>query len=117
VPGSEYVVDVKSSARRANGAVGTFVRDEGSRRGFESRAAADEWAASLSSDGGHVWVRDANPDDAADVDGYLMAYGRDPVPEETDQPGDQGGLELFGVELLVDAHDTEQVPLERFDLK
>lgn len=116
MPDSEYVVDVKPSARRANGGVGTYVRDNGGRRTFEDRPAADEWATALSASGGHVWVRDANPDDSTGADGYLMAYGYEPDPIEGEKPGEQGGLERFGIELVADPHDSEQVPLERFDL-
>ncbi|MEF8831439.1 MAG: hypothetical protein V5A23_07885, partial [Halobacteriales archaeon] len=66
---------------------------------------------------GHVWVRDANPADCADVDGYLMAYAREADRDDGEPKGEQEGLELFGVELVTDPHDSEQVPLERFELE
>lgn len=72
-----YVVAVKPSARRTNGAAGRYVHAEGPRRRFESRAAAEEWAAALTEEGERrVWVRDANPNDAAPVDGYLIGRTR-----------------------------------------
>lgn len=113
---SEYVVDIKPSARRASPDVGRYVRDHGGRRAFADRSAADGWAAKLSADGGKVWVRDANPDDATGADGYLMAYGHEPTPAEDPDPGEQGGLERFGVAVVDDGAEPTQLPLERFDL-
>lgn len=69
-----YVVDIKPSARRRNGAVGTVVNDRGSRHRFESRDDAEMWAAGLSARGErHVWIRAANPDDGTGADGYLVS--------------------------------------------
>jgi len=111
-----YVVDIKPSARRASAGVGRYVRDSGGRRTFDDRSAADTWAAQLSADGGNVWVRDANPDDGTGADGYLMAYGKDSGSVDDPTPGEQGGLELFGVEVVDDDAGLKQLPLERFDL-
>lgn len=68
-----YVVALKPSARRSNAAVGRLVFEGGQRRTFDSRAVADEWARRLSRGDGDVFVRDANPNDGADVDGYLIS--------------------------------------------
>lgn len=71
---SPYVVDIKPSARRANGAVGTLICRQGAVHRFESREAAAEWAESLSAEGNaHVWIRDADPRDSDDVNGYLVS--------------------------------------------
>ena len=76
---SDYVVDVKPSARRTNGAVGVAVCRDGARRQFDDRAAADAWAADLSTRGdGRVWIRTADPDDRSEADAYLV--GRYPRP-------------------------------------
>ena len=113
-----YLVDIKSSARRVNAPVGSYVQAKGTCRQFDCRDDADEWAADISDDHTTVWVRDANPNDASDVDGYLMAYLRDHDVTLDEEPGQQGGLEQFGVRLL-DLDDEEtgaQVPLGRFHL-
>ena len=68
-----YVVEVKPSARRTNGAVGKAVNSRGARREFDDREAAEGWADDLAADGNStVWIRDANPNDESDVDAYLM---------------------------------------------
>jgi len=72
----EYVVAVKPSARRTNGTVGRLVFERGPRERFDSRALAEEWARALSRGGGQVWIRDANPNDQAQVDGYLVSSNR-----------------------------------------
>lgn len=78
----DYVVAVKPSARRANATVGRIVVQEGTRQTFDSRPLADGWARGLSQGGGgRVWVRDANPNDDDDVDGYLVSSNRVPVGE------------------------------------
>ncbi|KTG10663.1 hypothetical protein AUR64_08055 [Haloprofundus marisrubri] len=70
---SEFVVEVKQSARRTNGAVGAAVVRRGSRRRFRTRADAESWAASLSGGGEpRVWIRLADPRDDSDTDGYLV---------------------------------------------
>lgn len=70
---SQYVVDVKRSARRTNGAVGVAVCRDGSRRRFADRAAADAWAIDLSERGGRrVWIRVADPEDQSNADAYLV---------------------------------------------
>jgi hypothetical protein len=71
-----YVVAVKPSARRTNGTVGRLVYERGPRERFDSRAFAEEWARALSRGGGRVWIRDANPNDDAAVDGYLVSSNR-----------------------------------------
>lgn len=71
-----YLVEIKASARRHNGAVGDLLNREGARHEFEDRAAADAWARSLADDGEHtVWVQDAPPHAEGLVDGYLMSRG------------------------------------------
>lgn len=89
-----YVVAIKPSARRRNAAVGEYVRDHGGERAFPARAAADEWAVDLSSDGGHVWVRDANPNDGDAVDGYLVSRARR-AATDGERPGTQSPLAEF----------------------
>ncbi|MFB6154499.1 MAG: hypothetical protein ABEJ22_01295 [Haloferacaceae archaeon] len=74
---SDYVVAIKPSARRTNGAVGELVNGRGTRRRFDSRADAEAWAAGLSAQGERrVWIRTANPGDRTDADAYLI--GRRP---------------------------------------
>jgi len=76
-----YLVEIKSSARRHNAAVGETLNSDGSRHEFEDREAADEWARDLSADGEHtVWVQDAPPHARGLVDGYLMSRGTVRVP-------------------------------------
>jgi hypothetical protein len=86
-----YVVAVKPSARRVNAAAGEWVNREGPRRPFDSKAAAREWARSVSDDS-RVWVRDANPNDPAPVDGYLVGRALDPARRRSDPPGEQARL-------------------------
>ncbi|WP_225316342.1 hypothetical protein [Haloferax sp. CBA1149] len=76
-----FVVDIKPSARRTNGAVGTLVNRRGRRHVFSSRDDAEMWASGLSSRGGvSVWIRRADPRDESDVDAYLVGRrGREPV--------------------------------------
>lgn len=78
-----YVVAIKPSARRHSAGAGEFVARRGSRRTFESKPLAREWARDLrSSGGGTVWIQDAAPNDPADVDGYLVAaHGRRSGPD------------------------------------
>lgn len=72
-----YLVEIKASARRHNGAAGDLLNREGARHEFEDRAAADEWARSLTVEGGHtVWVQDAPPHADGLVDGYLLSRGQ-----------------------------------------
>ena len=72
--GDRYVVEIKSSARRANGMVGRVVNSRGVHHRFESREHAETWAAGLSSQGARpVWIRRANPNDPSPVDAYLMS--------------------------------------------
>ncbi|XVH30537.1 hypothetical protein ACNS7O_09010 [Haloferacaceae archaeon DSL9] len=68
-----YVVEIKPSARRHNAAVGREINRAGTRRRFETRAAAERWASDLSAGDDRVWVRSADPADAAPVDGYLVS--------------------------------------------
>ena len=76
-----YLVEIKGSARRHNAAVGELLNRDGGRHQFEDRAAADEWARTLSTDGEHtVWVQDAPPHARGLVDGYLMSRGAVRVP-------------------------------------
>jgi len=70
---SVVVVAVKPSARKRNAKVGRLVFEDGSRHPFESRAAAERWAADLSTGDGHVWVASAHPRDDGDADLYLVS--------------------------------------------
>lgn len=68
-----YVVDVKRSARRTNGAVGAAVCRDGARWRFGSRADAERWATTLSKRGtSRVWIRTADPADDSLADAYLV---------------------------------------------
>ena len=93
-PDDGYVVAVKPSARRTNATVGRLVYERGPRERFDSRALAEEWARALSRGGGEVWIRDANPNDGAPVDGYLISSNRHRVGGRS---GD-GPLEAFAGE-------------------
>jgi hypothetical protein len=71
---TEFVVDIKPSARRANGVVGTTVHRRGVRRRFEAREDAESWAAGLAARGSRtVWIRSANPNDQTGADAYLVS--------------------------------------------
>jgi len=107
-----YVVAIKPTARKASAAAGEHVRDVGPTREFDSRAAAEAWVREEAD--GAVWVRDANPNDGSPADGYLMSWRHAPDPAPPDPPGEQDGLERYGVPLPDD--DGEQVPLGRYDL-
>jgi hypothetical protein len=86
---TRYVVDIKPSARRRNGAVGTVVNDRGSRHRFESRDDAEMWAAGLSARGERrVWIRAANPGDETGADGYLVSRRR---PRDSGTGADRDG--------------------------
>lgn len=71
------MVEVKPSARKANGAVGRYVHRRGVRREFDGRAAAEAWADGLSEGRRPVWVRSAHPADDSEVDGYLVSRHHD----------------------------------------
>ena len=93
----EYVVSVKPSARQRSRQAGEWVASHGSTRSFPSKALARQWAREQSGPGRHVWVQDADPNDADDVDGYLVAGRR---PSGSDDPdGEQVGLAPY-------AHDS-----------
>lgn len=84
-----YLVAVKRSARQASAAVGEWVRDEGTRRDFDSKQAAREWAGDLG-DERTVWVQDAHPADDSPVDGYVVARRVDFwVSRDEEPPGEQ----------------------------
>jgi hypothetical protein len=96
----QFVVSVKPSARRANGAVGRGVNRSGTRHRFDSRDDAETWAAGLSARGErHVWVRAANPNDRSDVDAYLVS--RRPRERQTtatvDGSVDQHAIPEYGL--------------------
>ena len=94
---SGYLVEVKRSARRSNGSVGTVVCQRGARHRFDSRDAAESWASDLSDDDNPVWIRAANPDDRSDVDAYLIGWiHRVTAPAADETPGDQAWLADFG---------------------
>ena len=93
---SGYLVEVKRSARRSNGSVGTVVCQRGVRHRFDSRDAAEEWASDLADDDNPVWIRAANPDDRSDVDAYLIGWvHRVTAPPADETPGDQAWLADF----------------------
>jgi len=71
---SEYLVEVKHSARKSNAAVGSVVCQHGVSHRFASRDEAEAWAADLAAADAHVWIRAANPDDRSDVDAYLVGW-------------------------------------------
>lgn len=85
-----FVVAVKASARRTNGAVGRAVNRDGPRHEFPDREAAERWARRFAREGDRpVWVRRANPDDTDPVDAYLV--GRRPRHGQTDGRSPRGG--------------------------
>ncbi|MFB6143095.1 MAG: hypothetical protein ABEJ30_07100 [Halorientalis sp.] len=93
----EYVVDIKPSARRTNGLVGSVVNRRGPRRRFEAREDAEAWAAGLSERGDRtVWVRAANPDDRTGADAYLVGRYREPRNDPVEPPGEQAPLPPAG---------------------
>ena len=67
-----YVVEIKRSARRINGAASEWVARRGADRTFATKADARRWATAISGDG-PVRVQDVAPNDPDDVDGYLVA--------------------------------------------
>lgn len=71
-----YVVAVKPSARKRSAAAGELVAESGPRASFRSKHAARRWAERASEDGRRVWIQDANPNDPAAVDGYLVGGAR-----------------------------------------
>lgn len=87
----DYVVAVKRSARRVSPGAGCWVRGNGPRRRFDSKAAAREWARSISPSDSTVWVQDAAPWDDSPVDGYVVA-GRRVPPRGDAAPGEQTSL-------------------------
>jgi hypothetical protein len=94
----EFLVAIKPSARRTNGAVGRTVNRSGTHHRFEFRVDAETWAAGLASRGGTpVWIREANPNDDTDVDAYLM--GRRRTPDRTrGDTGDQTGVREYATD-------------------
>ena len=87
-----YVVEIKRSARRINGAASEWVARRHATRTFATKADARRWARVISGDG-DVRVQDAAPNDPDDVDGYLVAdplRGRDGPPAGTDAKLDGG---------------------------
>lgn len=86
-----YVVEVKRSARKVSPGAGRWVRENGIRRLFESKALAREWARSLSPSGRSVWIQDAAPWDGAPIDGYVVG-GRRVRPRRHASPGEQASL-------------------------
>lgn len=67
-----YVVEIKRSARRINGAASEWVARRGATRTFATKADARRWSQAISGDG-HVRVQDVAPNDPEEVDGYLVA--------------------------------------------
>lgn len=102
---AEYVIAIKSSARRHSRAAGQWVNREGPRRVFDSKALAREWARQVDdhrADGEdrhtgterRVWVQDAAPTDTSGVDGYLVG-GRRPPGARTELPDDQATVGAY----------------------
>jgi hypothetical protein len=125
-----FVVEIKPSARRTNGAVGRLVNREGGRHDFPDRETAESWAAGLVTGGKRpVWIRAANPNDPAAVDAYLVGRTRpvggpggrsrrDPVDQATigrDWDGD-GPPTAVGTVRRVDreADADRQASIERY---
>lgn len=74
MPGVAFVLEIKPSARKRNAAAGRAVNRDGARWSFATRKAAERWAQELTEVGGElVWVQSAHPQDASDVDGYLLS--------------------------------------------
>ena len=73
---TEYVVEIKPSARRSSPAVGAWVNTRGPVRRFETKPLARAWARSASGPHATVWIQDAAPADDRDVDGYLVGGDR-----------------------------------------
>ncbi|AUV80905.1 hypothetical protein C2R22_03900 [Salinigranum rubrum] len=96
---SGYLVEVKRSARKSNAAVGSVVCQRGASHRFASRDEAESWAADLTDDDAHVWIRAANPDDRSDVDAYLVGWlhrGKPPLDgtlDSTEAAGRPDGRE------------------------
>lgn len=73
---TDYVVEIKPSARQRCAAAGEWVAAHGARRTFRSKRAAREWTMRETERGRHVWVQDAAPNDATGVDGYVVGGTR-----------------------------------------
>ncbi|WP_152040249.1 hypothetical protein [Salinigranum salinum] len=96
---SDYLVEVKRSARRSNAAVGSVVCQRGVRHRFDGRDEAESWADDLADDPGegNVWIRAANPDDGSNVDAYLVGWLHRVTARTPDEsPGEQAWLADFG---------------------
>jgi hypothetical protein len=78
-----YVVVVKPSARKVSAVAGTWVRDNGRSRCFDSKALAKAWARRCAAPHRAVWIQDAVPWDESPADGYLVgARRRERIPSE-----------------------------------
>jgi len=95
VTDSPYVVAIKSSARRRSRAVGDWVNDHGTRRCFESKPLAQEWAREASGPHATVWIQDAAPADDSNAAGYLVGGERHGGSEPDHQPNTQAPLVQF----------------------
>lgn len=84
-----YVLEIKSSAKRASAEAGEWVNREGPLRAFDSEAAARRWARAMDAEG-NVWVQGAAPADRSGVDGYLVGGRR---PSAREPPGEQAELD------------------------
>ncbi|WP_247007521.1 hypothetical protein [Halorientalis litorea] len=73
---STYRLEIKPSARRVCRRVGEWVNRDGTRRRFDSKALARQWARDCRGPGATVWVQDAAPADERPVDGYLVGGAR-----------------------------------------
>jgi len=91
-----YVVEIKRSARRLNGAASEWVARRGGARVFATKADARRWAQAISGDG-PVRVQDVAPNDPDDVDGYLVA---DPLHRR------RAGGASAGVDATLDGDST-----------
>lgn len=89
----QFVVAIKPSARRTNGAVGKLVHRKGPRHTFVDRETAEQWAAGLSRTGAAtVWIRSANPNDPADIDAYLVGRSRPVSSRHSRGSGEQSTI-------------------------
>lgn len=75
-----YLVAIKPSARRVSARVGRWVNREGTRRRFDSKPLAREWARACCGTTATVWVQDAPRWADGPADGYLVGcrHGRAP---------------------------------------
>lgn len=115
-----FVVAIKESARERNESAVRLVADEGDRRRYDSRAAAEAEAEALSADGGDVRLQAVAPRDDTDADAYLVGASRSSPPLPDAEPGDGWRYAVtadqYGAlgEALLTAGDGVATPLKQF---